>query len=69
MWVRNCLDGRSHRVVVNSCVSRWRLVTSQGSVLGPGLFNIFINETDEEIECNLGRFADDTKMSGVVDTT
>ena len=53
------------RVVINGKCSRWSEVSSgvpQGSVLGPILFVILINDTEDGICGNILKFADDTKL-------
>ena len=65
----NFLQGRSQRVVLNGIQSQWLEVTSgvpQGSVLGPLLFVLYINDIAENIQCKLGVFADDTKIYSII---
>jgi Reverse transcriptase (RNA-dependent DNA polymerase) len=69
-WITEWLRKRSQRVVLNGEASDWVEVGSgvpQGSVLGPALFLVYINDMDEGILNNLWKFADDTQILGHVD--
>ena len=64
-WIESWLSDRKQRVVINGKCSGWSEFSSgvpQGSVLGPILFVIFINDIENWIWGNILKFADDTKL-------
>ena len=67
--LENCLSGRLQRVVLNGQTSSWRPVLAgvpQGSILGPLLFLIYINDLPDELKTNAKLFADDTSLFSIV---
>ena len=68
-FFENYLSNRKQRVVLNGESSDWAPIFSgvpQGSVLGPLLFLIFINDLEEGIISQIKFFADDTSLYSVV---
>ena len=66
-WIKSFLSDRTQQVVVNGQRSAQKKVTSgipQGSILGPILFIIYINDLPETLseDTNVFLFADDTKI-------
>ncbi|MEL7308662.1 MAG: reverse transcriptase family protein, partial [Pseudomonadota bacterium] len=65
-WIMNYLSDRSQVVKINSIISSEKQVTSgviQGSVLGPLLFTIFVNDIDDNVNnCVLLKYADDIRI-------
>jgi len=65
MWIKDFPSNRRQKVVLNGCSSQFIPVTSgvpQGSVLGPVLFTMYVNDIPSIVSSPVFMFADDTKM-------
>ena len=69
-WIRSWLLNRSQRVIIDGASSNEVSVRSgapQGTVLGPLMFLIYINDIGEHITSNLRLFADDSLLYCAID--
>ena len=67
--LENYLSGRLQRVILNGQTSSWRPILAgvpQGSILGPLLFLIYINDLPNKLKSNDKLFADDTSLFTIV---
>ena len=70
-WFSSYLSDRCQRVVINGQASGWTYIKAgvpQGSMLGPLLFLIYINDIVNELHASVRLFADDTSLYIIVDT-
>ena len=70
-WIQNYLSGRSLQVVLSGQTSRtfyFNASVAQGSILGPLLFSIFIDDLENECENELLLYADDSTLFCIVDS-
>ena len=65
LWFRHCLTNRQQRVAIRGMYSNWSAMTSgvpQGTILGPILFLIYINDIPNIVKSSVKLFADNTKI-------
>ena len=70
-WFSSYLSDRRERVVINGQASGWTYIkagVSQGSILVPLLFLIYINDVVTELHASIRLFVDDTSLYIIVDT-
>ena len=72
-WLRFFLTQRKQHVVINGAYSDWANVTSgvpRGTVLGPLLFLLYVNDLDSVVKCSTVKlFADDVLLYASVRST
>ncbi len=64
-WIASFLSRRRQRVILRNGKSRWTNVSSgvpQGSILGPVLFLLYVNDLPDSVVATAKMFADDTKL-------
>ena len=69
-WFKNYLSDRQQRVVLRGAFTDWPFIRDgvlQGSILGPLIFLLYINDIVTDIGSNIRLFADDTSLYIVVD--
>ena len=68
-WIEDFLTHRRQRVVMNSTKLEWAIILNgipQGSVLGPLLFLLYINDLPSVVQSCIKIFADDTKLFSAI---
>ena len=69
-WFKSYLSDRKQRVIVPGAASDWKYIRAgvpQGSILGPLLFLLYINDIVNDIGSNIRLFADDTSLFIIVE--
>ena len=64
-WINDFWTNRSHQVLINGSHSETQIVTSgvpQGTVLGPLLFLLYINDIENNLTSKIRLFADDSAL-------
>ena len=64
-WLSSFLNNRKQSVRINGSTSSWTSLTSgvpQGSIIGPLMFLLFVNDIPQITSSNIMLFADDTKL-------
>ena len=67
--IQNFLSNRKQRVLLNGKNSEWKDISAgvpQGSILGPLLFLVYMNDLVGNVRCDIKLFADDTSLFSAV---